>query len=191
MTNLVLASNSPRRQELLKKAGFNFKVFVRDFDESFPDDLPAKQVAEYLAIEKNHNYRKILKEDTIITADTTVILGNEVLNKPKDSKHAAEMLQKLSGETHKVVCGVCISSPDKQHSFSDTTEVTFTKISEQESKFYISSFEPFDKAGAYGIQEWIGLTRISSIKGSYYNVMGLPTHLLYEVLLNEFNIHPY
>lgn len=183
---LILASNSPRRQELLKQAGFSFDVFVRDFDESYPEELPAEQVAEFLAVKKNKNYRELLSEQVVITADTTVVLGHLVLNKPADHAEAFSMLKSLSDRTHRVICGVCISSPKKQVAFTEITEVTFGHISDEEINFYIEEYQPFDKAGAYGIQEWIGQTKVVSIKGSYFNVMGLPTHRVYEVLKSEF-----
>ncbi|WP_421895591.1 Maf family protein [Marinoscillum sp.] len=183
---LILASNSPRRRELLKQAGFTFDVFVRDFDESFPEEMPAEQVAEFLAVKKNKNYRELLDEQVVITADTTVVLGRQVLNKPTDHSEAFRMLKSLSGNTHQVICGVCISSPSKQIAFTEITEVTFGQISDEEINFYIEEYQPFDKAGAYGIQEWIGQAKVVSIKGSYFNVMGLPTHKVYEVLKSEF-----
>ena len=185
---LILASNSPRRQQILKDAGFDFDVFTRDFDESFPEDLSALEVAQYLAVQKNKNYRPLKPDSTIITSDTTVICDNLVLNKPANKDEAIQMLSMLSGRTHKVVSGVCISSPEKTMAFSDSTSVTFETISIDEMEFYVENYRPYDKAGAYGIQEWIGMTKISSITGSYFTVMGLPIHRVYEVLLNEFGI---
>jgi len=173
--HLILASNSPRRQQLLRDCGFEFEVFVRDFDETFPEEMPAHEVAEFLAVEKNKHYRPLKPDAIIITADTTVVLENEVLNKPGDEAHAYEMLSKLSGKTHQVISGVCISSPDHLSSFSDITSVTFRPMSDEDIWYYIKNFKPFDKAGSYGIQEWIGMTQIESINGSYFNVMGLPT----------------
>lgn len=184
---LILASNSPRRQQLLKDLGFDFEVFTRDFDESFPDELPAMEVAEYLAIKKNNNYRELKPQDLIITSDTTVICENHVLNKAADKTEARNMLSMLSGKTHQVVSGVCVSSPEKNISFSDSTAVTFDIITEQEMNYYIDHFKPFDKAGAYGIQEWIGMAKISAISGSYFTVMGLPTHRLFKVLTEDFD----
>ncbi len=186
--HLILASNSPRRQQLLKDLGFEFEVFTRDFDESFPDTLPALEVAEYLAIKKNRNYCKLRPECTIITSDTTVICDDHVLNKAANKKEAIDMLEMLSGRTHQVVSGVCISSPDKEVSFHDVTDVTFDAISSKEMDFYIDNYQPFDKAGSYGIQEWIGMAKIKAIKGSYFTVMGLPTHLIYTSLKREFGL---
>jgi septum formation protein len=185
---LILASNSPRRQELLKLSGFEFEVFVRDFPEDFPDDMDVYQVAEFLAEQKNKHYRLLRPEALILTADTTVIANQQVINKPKDFNDAVEMLGILSGNTHQVVSGVCISSPDKKISFSETTEVTFAELSKGDIENYINQYKPFDKAGSYGIQESIGLTHIESIKGSFYNVMGLPTHKVYKILANEFGV---
>lgn len=184
--HLILASNSPRRQQLLRDAGYTFEVFTRDFDESYPEDLPPTEVAKYLAIAKNTNYRKLKPEALIVTADTTVISGNQVLNKPQNKAEAIEMLKALSAKTHEVVSGVCISSPSKEVAFSDTTAVSFEEISLEEMNHYIDNYQPYDKAGAYGIQEWIGMTKISSIKGSYFTVMGLPVHLIYRALNDEF-----
>lgn len=187
--HLILASNSPRRQQLLKDLGFEFEVFTRDFDESFPDSIPTSEVAEYLAIKKNRNYRELRPECTIITSDTTVICDAHVLNKAANKKEAIDMLEMLSGRTHQVVSGVCISSPGKEVSFHDTTDVTFDTISSEEMNYYIDHYQPFDKAGSYGIQEWIGMAKIKAIKGSYFTVMGLPTHLVYSTLKNYFNYH--
>lgn len=183
---LILASNSPRRQELLRLTGFDFEVFVRDFDEHFPSNIPSHDVAEYLAKEKNRYYRSLLGDQLVITADTTVVLGYEVLNKPINEAQAFEMLSKLSNNTHEVISGVSISALEKEFSFSDITKVHFDKLTDEEIRHYIENYKPFDKAGAYGIQEWIGMTKISSIQGSYYNVMGLPTHKVYQVLKKEF-----
>lgn len=188
--HLILASNSPRRQELLKQAGFSFDVFTRAFDEQFPASLPAEEVAEYLARQKNENYRKLLADETVITADTTVVLGDQVINKPGNREEAFRMLRSLSGKSHLVISGVCISTPEKSIAFSDTTEVVFHPISDNEIAYYIDTFKPFDKAGAYGIQEWIGLTKVKELKGSFYNVMGLPVSQVYQLLHEEFNINP-
>ena len=194
MTNslhhLILASNSPRRQELLRSAGFSFEVFIREFDEQFPASLEAARVAEFLARQKNMFYRSLLPEPVIITADTTVVLEHEVLNKPNDREHAFEMLRSLSDKTHLVISGVCISSARHTVSFSETTEVVFHPISADELDYYVSNYRPYDKAGAYGIQEWIGLTKVKELRGSFYNVMGLPVNQIYHLLRSEFGITP-
>ncbi len=188
--HLILASNSPRRQELLRQAGFKFEVFVKDFEEDFPESIGAIEVAEFLATQKNKQYRPYLNNEVIITADTTVVCEDQVLNKSQNKQDAMTMLSLLSDKIHTVVSGVCISSPDKFISFSDRTEVQFGHLSSEEIEYYIDQYHPFDKAGSYGIQEWIGLTKIESIKGSYFTVMGLPTHRVYMELMNQFGIKP-
>lgn len=149
--------------------------------------MNALQVAQYLSEAKNLHYRKFRPDRIILTADTTVIYNNTVLNKPKDENEATDMLSSLSGKIHQVVTGVCISSPEKSISFSDVTEVQFYEISEEEIQHYITNYQPLDKAGAYGIQEWIGMTQVVHINGSFYNVMGLPTHRVYQTLKTQFS----
>lgn len=188
--HLILASNSPRRQELLKQAGYKFQVVTYEFDEVIPREMEATATAEYLALEKNKFYRSKLENQIIITADTTVVMDGKVFNKPKNTTEAQKMIHSFSGKTHEVISGVCISSLKKTIAFSDSTKVTFDDISKKESAFYIEQFNPMDKAGAYGIQEWIGLCKIQSITGSYFNVVGLPVHRLYQVLKNDFGISP-
>lgn len=184
--HIILASNSPRRKELLEGLGIKFSVnTLKDLDESYPKDLPGEEVAEYLAKKKAGFYKShISKDDLIITADTVVIMGSEILNKPASKKEAENMLQQLSGNTHKVLTGVCLSTQEKTLSFSSSTAVTFSDLSDSEIDYYINTFQPFDKAGAYGIQEWIGYVGVEKIDGSFYNVMGLPLHRLYEELKN-------
>ena len=179
---LILASNSPRRQQLLREAGFEFQVYTEDFEEGFPEEMEPAKVAEYLACVKNEHYRKVLERSIILTADTTVLLGNTLLNKPADEKEAFNMLSQLSAKTHQVVTGVCLSYGEKTEAFSDVTSVVFRKLSETEIQHYIEKYRPLDKAGAYGIQEWIGMIGIERIEGSYFNVMGLPIHKVYEKL---------
>jgi len=179
---LILASSSPRRQYLMREAGFVFEVEKPDVDESFPDTLPVDQVARYLALKKAEYFRKVLQNEIIVTADTVVILNNTILNKPSDKQEAVKMLTMLSGNTHLVMTGVCILSSDKEESFDDTTEVTFKSLSQQEIEFYVDHYKPFDKAGAYGAQDWIGMVAIEKIVGSYFNVMGLPIHKVYQHL---------
>ncbi len=183
--NLILASRSPRRQELLHSLGFDFEIRVRPVDESFPDYLSMQEVALYLCEKKADAFNKgeLAPNELVITADTIVCVDNEILNKPDDRIHAIEMLQKLSGRKHSVITGVCLKSSQKQHSFYDSTDVYFRKMSLEEIEFYVDHFQPFDKAGAYGIQEWIGCAAIEKIDGSYFNVVGLPTALLYKELL--------
>jgi septum formation protein len=177
---LILASSSPRRQYLMREAGYTFTVEKPDVDESFPKELPVEQVAKYLASKKAEYFRTEIHEEVVITADTVVILGKEVLNKPADRDEAIIMLSQLSGKTHLVVTGVCILSKEKEESFDDTTEVTFKKLSRTEIEFYVDTYKPYDKAGAYGAQDWIGMVAIEKIVGSYFNVMGLPMHKVYD-----------
>jgi septum formation protein len=180
---LVVASTSPRRQYLMKEAGFTFTIEKPEIDESFPPDLPVDQVAKYLAEKKAEYFRLTMKEELVLTADTVVILQNKILNKPQDRNDAIEMLQSLSGNNHKVMTGVCILSKEKETSFDDTTEVTFQKLSLKEIAYYVDNYKPYDKAGAYGAQDWIGMVAIQKIVGSYFNVMGLPIHQVYQHLI--------
>jgi septum formation protein len=179
---LILASTSPRRQYLMREAGFTFTTEKPDSDESFPPDMPVDQVAKYLASKKAEYFRPKIQEEIIVTADTVVILFNRILNKPLDRAEACEMLSSLSGRTHLVMTGVCIVSKEKEVSFDDTTEVTFQALTRDEIEFYVDHYKPFDKAGAYGAQDWIGMVAIKKISGSYFNVMGLPIHQVYEHL---------
>lgn len=179
---LVLASSSPRRQYLMREAGFTFTVEKPDVEESFPAELPVEQVARYLANKKAEYFRKELHNQIIVTADTVVILEGEIMNKPADRSEAMAMLSRLSGKTHLVMTGVCILSAEKEESFDDTTEVTFRKLTLDEIAFYVDQYKPYDKAGAYGAQDFIGMIAIEKIKGSYFNVMGLPIHKVYEHL---------
>lgn len=181
---LILASSSPRRQYLMKEAGFQFTIEKPEVDESFPDTLPLEQVARYLALKKAEYFRKDIIHQLVVTADTVVILENQILNKPESRAEAIAMLEKLSGKTHRVMTGVCILSAEKEESFDDTTEVTFKKLSREEIEYYIDNYKPYDKAGAYGAQDFIGMIAIEKIVGSYFNVMGLPIHKVYTHLIN-------
>lgn len=180
---LIVASSSPRRQYLMKEAGFDFTVEKPEVDESFPSELPAEQVAKYLAEKKAEFFRLAMNNEIVLTADTVVILQNKILNKPANRNEAFDMLTKLSGNTHLVMTGVCIISKEKEISFEDTTEVTFVSLTREEIEFYIDNYKPFDKAGAYGAQDWIGMIAIEKIVGSYFNVMGLPVHKVYQQLI--------
>lgn len=184
---LVLASSSPRRQYLMREAGFTFTVDKPDVEESFPSTLPVTEVARYLAMKKAEYYRLTLTDQIIVTADTVVILGSKILNKPNDRAEAISMLSELSGNVHLVMTGVCVLSKEKETSFDDTTEVTFKKLTEHEIEFYVDHYKPFDKAGAYGAQDWIGMVAIERITGSYFNVMGLPINKVYTTLINWSN----
>ena len=181
---IILASGSPRRRELLGGLGIDFRVArLNDVDESYPDDLPANEVAEYLSKKKAEAYRQSLTDrQLIITADTVVITDGEILGKPTDVADATRMLKALSGAVHQVVTGVTVMTTAKTVSFSATTNVRFAPLSDEEIDYYISHYRPFDKAGAYGIQEWIGYIAVEGIEGSYFNVMGLPIQKLYTVL---------
>jgi septum formation protein len=181
---IILASQSPRRQELLKGIGIEFEIEVKkDIDESFDPDMPFEQVAEYLARKKAENYKEIITNNTIlITADTIVCTDDEILNKPANKQEAKSMLFALSGKKHKVITGVCIKSASKEASFSSESIVYFDKLASEEIDYYIENYQPYDKAGAYGIQEWIGYIGITRLEGSYYNVVGLPIQLVYSEL---------
>jgi septum formation protein len=181
---VVLASGSPRRKELLASIVEQFTVRVPQVDETFPASLRGKEIAEYLAALKAEAAQVDLQENEIaITSDTIVWLGDEVLNKPKDAAEAAEMLRKLSGRTHEVITAIALADQHRKIILSDTTEVRFKTLTQNEIQYYIEHYKPFDKAGAYGIQEWIGYVGVTEIKGSFYTVMGLPVHLLYNALL--------
>lgn len=181
---IILASNSPRRRELLAGLGIEFEVRVLPgIDESYPASMPAAETAEYIAGKKAAAYRQVMADDElVITADTVVIVGDEVLGKPADTQMAAQMLRKLSGRTHQVMTGVCITTSEQTVSFSVKTDVTFKQLAEDEIEYYIKKYQPLDKAGAYGIQEWIGYIGCTGLNGSYYNVMGLPVQRIYTEL---------
>jgi septum formation protein len=186
---IILASQSPRRQQLLSELGLKFEVVINDFDESYPPHLKREEIALFLANSKANQLKNILTNDEIIiTADTIVWCDSELLGKPATREEAVSILKKISGRTHEVITGVCIISSVKKKSFYSLTEVTFDILSDDEIRFYVDNFEPFDKAGAYGIQEWIGFIGIKHIKGSYFNVMGLPVQQLYKEL-QEFRLH--
>ena len=184
MYKLILASNSPRRKELLAGLGLLFEVRVlQDIDESYPDDLPVSEVALYIAGKKADAYRTIVNDDElIITADTVVIVGDEILGKPVDEADAERMLRQLSGRIHQVTTGVCLLTASQERRFAVTTDVTFKELSDEEIRYYVTTYKPFDKAGAYGIQEWIGYVGVTCLHGSYYNVMGLPVQRIYETI---------
>ena len=181
---VVLASNSPRRKELLSGLGIDYEVkTLPDIDESFPEGLTEVETATYIARAKADVYRNIMQSDElIITADTIVWLDGEVMGKPVDEEDARRMLRALSGKTHQVITGVCLMTLDSQKAFATVTDVTFCHLSEEEIDYYVERYRPMDKAGSYGIQEWIGFVGVESISGSYFNVMGLPIQRLYTEL---------
>lgn len=178
---IILASGSPRRRQLLEQAGFTFEVKTRPIDESFPPDMPVDEVAAYLARKKAHAAREFITGDEVLlTADSVVILGDSIYNKPEDAEDARRILRALSGQVHRVITGVCLLSKDKERVFSGESRVHFAELTEEEIGYYIRTCQPFDKAGAYAIQEWIGLCKIDRIEGTYANIMGLPVDLVYR-----------
>lgn len=181
---ILLASKSPRRRELLMQLRVPFNVItIGGIDESFPDSIPPLEVPQYVSSMKADAYQACIKgNEMVITADTMVICEDKILGKPKDTQDAIEMLRFLSGKSHSVATGVTVSTIDRRTSFTTVTDVTFAPISDEEIKYYVENFMPLDKAGAYGIQEWIGVVAVSKIDGSYYNVMGLPVHRLFQEL---------
>lgn len=179
--NILLGSQSPRRRELMKLLDIPFTSISLNADESFPNDLVAEEIAEYLAEKKSLMY-SLKPNELLITADTIVWIDNQVLNKPSDAKEAITMLNHLSGKAHYVYTGVCIRTFLHKFVFSDATKVYFNSLSDKEIEYYVSRYKPYDKAGGYGVQEWIGAVAISKIEGSYFNVMGLPIHLVYQHL---------
>ena len=182
--NIVLASNSPRRKERMSGLGVNYVVkTLPDVDESYPDTLQGTEIPAYISREKADAYKSLIQPDELlITADTIVWLDGEVLGKPKGREGAIDMLRKLSGTSHQVITGVCLTTSDWQKSFTAVTDVTFATLTEEEIIYYVDKYTPMDKAGAYGVQEWIGFIGVESISGSYFNVMGLPIQRLYQEL---------
>ena len=181
--NIILASQSPRRQQLLQDLGINFSLRSIPVDEDYPETLAPEQVALFLAEKKGKIYQPGLSADElVITADTTVVIEETVLNKPADAQQATDMLIRLSGKVHQVITGVCLTTADGMHSFSDTTRVFFRTLRLTEIDYYVTQYKPYDKAGGYAIQEWIGMIGIEKIEGSYFNVVGLPVEKLYRAL---------
>lgn len=182
---LILASRSPRRKQLMDELGLKFEVIVRDYEEQYPEDLKGEEIALFLANGKADLFRSEINENEIvITADTIVWCRQKVLGKPAGEKDAFKMIRELSGTTHEVITGVVMLSKKGERAFSETTSVTFDKLTDNEIEYYIEKCRPFDKAGAYGIQEWIGIAGCSRVEGSYFNVVGLPVHRLYRELLD-------
>ena len=182
--NIILASKSPRRQELLRGMGLKFTVLTKETPENFPAEMPLDKVPEFLSQQKSKAFdeNELPENYLIITSDTVVIAENEILGKPKDRDDALRMLALLSGKTHRVVTGVTIRTAKKSKTFGVKSKVTFAYLDAEETAYYVDNYRPYDKAGAYGIQEWIGYIGISGLNGSFYNVMGLPTRRLYQVL---------
>ena len=182
--HIILASKSPRRQELLRGMGVDLEILTKETPENYPTDLPLDEVPKYLSLQKSLAFRdeELHADYLLITSDTVVICDGEILGKPKDREDAERMLQLLSGKTHHVVTGVTVRSAEKTESFAVRSNVTFSNLDKEEINYYIEHCKPYDKAGAYGIQEWIGYVGISGLEGSFYNVMGLPTRRLYQCL---------
>jgi septum formation protein len=182
---IILASKSPRRQELLSAMNLDFKVVLKEVDESYPEELLPAEIAVYIAEKKAKAFDEDSKGSIIITADTIVAYNGEILGKPEDAHHASEMLTKLSGTNHQVYTGVSLICNGEMRSFYDTTEVFFNDLGPEQISYYIKNYKPMDKAGAYGIQDWIGMIAVKKIIGSYTNVMGLPTEKLYRTLAEQ------
>ncbi|MDA9325157.1 Maf family nucleotide pyrophosphatase [Flavobacteriales bacterium] len=184
--NFILGSNSPRRSEILKDMGIDFKIRASNIDETIPKGIKNKNVPIFLAKEKANFLAKELNENEIlITADTIVLMNDKIITKPLNKNEAKNILQKISNNMHEVITGVCITSKSNQHAFSSKTEVFFNKINDYEIEYYLEKFKPYDKAGSYGIQEWLGIISVRKIIGSYTNVVGLPSSELYQEL-NKF-----
>ncbi|MGB3452286.1 MAG: Maf family nucleotide pyrophosphatase [Moheibacter sp.] len=183
---ILLASKSPRRRELLASLGIDFEIVIIKSDEAYPSELKREKITEYIAVEKSDVYGKLNLDEILITADTIVWFNDQKIGKPKDKNDAFEMLSELSGNTHEVFTSVCVRTDSKKICFSETTEVDFDFASDEEILYYIENFNPLDKAGSYGIQDWFGFTKVLGIRGDYYNVMGLPVRKLYQVLNLEF-----
>ena len=179
--NLLLASNSPRRKELLTQLGYQFDIVKIDVDESYPSDLKPHEIAEYVSAKKAKAF-DVNENEILLTSDTIVALDQKILLKPKDENEAFEMIKSLSGKVHQVYTAFTLKIVDSEISKTSKTDVEFSEISDEEIKFYIKTYKPFDKAGSYGIQEWLGMTKIKNISGSFYSVMGLPVDLVYEEL---------
>lgn len=181
---ILLASQSPRRKELLSSLGFGFEVLKIDCEEIVPENVKVGESAAYLSELKANAFRDLADDEVLITADTVVAIENQFLGKPSDESDARKMLKLLSGKTHQVYTAITVKSLDKTITETDVADVEFDEISDEEIDFYIKNYHPFDKAGSYGIQEWLGMAKIKNIKGSYYTIMGLPTHLVYKILKN-------
>jgi septum formation protein len=179
---LLLASQSPRRKELLSSLGFDFEVVKIDCDEILPQHIRIEKAAAYLSELKADAFRSLEADEVLLTADTVVAIDDQILGKPKDETDAYNMLQQLSGRIHQVYTGITIKTADRTFTETDVADVTFDTISDEEIQYYIQNYKPFDKAGSYGIQEWLGMAKIRSMTGSFYTIMGLPTHLVYKIL---------
>lgn len=183
--NIILASGSPRRQQFFKEMDLHYTIRLKEIEEIYPEHLQAEEITNFLAELKANAFENELKEnDVLVASDTIVWLNGKALGKPKDYEDAFEMLQQLANQTHEVITSVCLKSIDKTEIFHCVTKVTFANLSDEAIKYYLDNYQPFDKAGSYGIQDWIGLVGISKIEGSYTNVVGLPTEMLFQKLMN-------
>ncbi|MBT8394815.1 MAG: septum formation protein Maf [Flavobacteriaceae bacterium] len=181
--NVILASGSPRRQEFFRGLGIDFEIKLKPIEENYPGHLERQEISDYLAKLKSEPFHKELKDkDILITSDTIVWHQNEALGKPENSEQAFEMIKSMSGQTHEVITSICFTKKDFQKTVHDVTEVTFKDFTDEEIWYYVQTYNPLDKAGAYGIQEWIGQIGVTKLVGSYFNVMGLPVHLVYQTL---------
>lgn len=180
---VILASKSPRRQELLKLMNIDFRIVLKEVDESYPEGLTPIEIALHIAEKKCHAFDEMVDDEAVVTADTIVSIGDQILGKPESPEHAIAMLQTLSGRKHQVITGVCILYKQQYNLFYDISDVLFRTLTDEEITYYVEKYQPLDKAGSYGIQEWIGLVGIEKIDGSYTNVVGLPTEKLYQQLL--------
>ncbi|KXH83378.1 Maf family protein [Chryseobacterium kwangjuense] len=179
---LLLASQSPRRKELLSSLGFDFEVVKIDCEEILPENIRIEDAAAYLSELKADAFRELTGDEVLLTADTVVAIDHHILGKPKDEKEAASMLRMLSGKTHQVYTGITIKFVDTIYTETDVADVVFDEITDDEIEYYVQNYKPFDKAGSYGIQEWLGMAKIRKMNGSFYTIMGLPTHLVYKIL---------
>jgi len=183
--NIILASGSPRRQQFFKEMDLHYTIRLKEIEEIYPEHLQAEEITNFLAELKASAFENELKEnDVLVTSDTIVWLNGKALGKPKDYDDAFQMLQQLANQTHEVITSVCLKSIDKTEIFHCVTKVTFSNLSDEAIRYYLDNYKPFDKAGSYGIQDWIGLIGISKIEGSYTNVVGLPTEMLFQKLMN-------
>ena len=183
--NIILASGSPRRQQFFKEMDLHYTIRLKEIEEIYPEHLQAEEITNFLAELKASAFENELKEnDVLVTSDTIVWLNGKALGKPKDYDDAFKMLQQLANQTHEVITSVCLKSIDKTDVFHSVTKVTFANLSDEAIRYYLDNYQPFDKAGSYGIQDWIGLIVISKIEGSYTNVVGLPTEMLFQKLMN-------
>lgn len=182
MMKILLASQSPRRKELLSSLGFDFEVVKIDCEEILPENIKIENAASYLSELKADAFRNLEIDEVLITADTVVAIDDQILGKPTDEEDAKQMLRKLSGKTHQVFTGITIKTISKTFTETDVADVEFEHISDDEMDFYTKNYKPFDKAGSYGIQEWLGMAKIKKMNGSFYTIMGLPTHLVYKIL---------